>query len=213
MVLWFFNKVAWFVLAAMLEGILLPSNMVAKTTFCLYLVKRLIVTFRCAINVTTSSFQHFPWSLNAKSVFRKWWFIILKSSFGHVPSYGLSHFKNAAGLKNQITIILFKRWPTNSVSKAKSFNFHFHKNDVTRPLSASGLLNNVTHPLSNFVHFMIKKVTIFVKVLISQCSFSNHLVGNFTFVVHHQFEHFIVGFSRKHNLSSVELKHCSCHGP
>ena len=27
MALWFFNKVAWFVLAAMLEGILLLSNM------------------------------------------------------------------------------------------------------------------------------------------------------------------------------------------
>ena len=28
--------------------------------FCIYLVKRLIVTLRCAVNVTTSSFQHFP---------------------------------------------------------------------------------------------------------------------------------------------------------
>ena len=33
-----------FVLAAMLEDILLPSNVAAKTTFCLYLVKRLRVT-------------------------------------------------------------------------------------------------------------------------------------------------------------------------
>ena len=32
------DKVEWFVLAAMLEGILLPTNMAAKTTFCLYLV-------------------------------------------------------------------------------------------------------------------------------------------------------------------------------
>ena len=66
-----FNKVVWFVLAAMLEGILLSSNMAAKTTFCLYLVKSLIVTLRCAVNVTTSYFQHFPWSLRAKFVFRK----------------------------------------------------------------------------------------------------------------------------------------------
>ena len=71
MALWFFNKAVWFVLAAMLEGILLPSNMAAKTTFCLYLVKRLIVTLRCAVNVTTSSFQHFPWTLSAKFVFWK----------------------------------------------------------------------------------------------------------------------------------------------
>ena len=50
MALKFFNKVVWFVLAAML-GILLPSNMAAKTTFCLFnLVKRLIVTLRCAVD-------------------------------------------------------------------------------------------------------------------------------------------------------------------
>ena len=47
------------------------SNMADKTTFCLYLVKCLIVTLRCAVNVTISSFQHFPWSSSAKFVFRK----------------------------------------------------------------------------------------------------------------------------------------------
>ena len=36
---------------------------------------------------------------------------------------------------------MFKRWPTNSVSKAKSCNFLFHKNDVAWPLSASGQLS------------------------------------------------------------------------
>ena len=46
-------------LAAMLEGMLLPSNMAAKITSCLYLVQRFIVTLRCAVNVITSSFQHF----------------------------------------------------------------------------------------------------------------------------------------------------------
>ena len=70
--LWFLNKVVWFAwLASMLEDLLLPSNMAAKTTFCLHLVKRWIVTLRCAVNFTTSSFQHFPWSLSAKFVFRK----------------------------------------------------------------------------------------------------------------------------------------------
>ena len=49
-------------------GHTLPSNMVAKTIFCLYRVKFLIVMFRCVINVTTSSFQHFPLSLIAKFV-------------------------------------------------------------------------------------------------------------------------------------------------
>ena len=38
MALGFFKKVVSFVLAAMLEGILFPSNMAAKPTFCLDLV-------------------------------------------------------------------------------------------------------------------------------------------------------------------------------
>ena len=71
MALWFFQKVVWFVLAATLEGILLPSNMAAKTNFCLWLVKYLLVMLKCAVNVSTSSFQHFPWTLSAKFVFRK----------------------------------------------------------------------------------------------------------------------------------------------
>ena len=78
----------------MLEGILLPSNMAAKTTFCLYLVKRLIFTLRCAVNVTTSSFQHFPWSFKCKICVQKEVIHNFKKShFGHVTSYELTHFK------------------------------------------------------------------------------------------------------------------------
>ena len=127
MALWFFNKGVWFVLAAMLEGILLPSNMVAKTTSCVYPVKYLLVTLKCAVNVTTSSFQHFPLSLSAKIVLcpergtvkiRFW-------SRDQLRTYSFE--ENGAGFKNQITIILFKMWPTNRISKEKSYNFHFHK--------------------------------------------------------------------------------------
>ena len=46
--------------SAMLEGMLLSSNMAAKTTFCLDLVKRLVATLRCAVNLPTSTFQRFP---------------------------------------------------------------------------------------------------------------------------------------------------------
>ena len=52
-------------------GHTLASNMAAYTTFCLYLVKRLIVTLRCDVNVATSYFQHFPWTLSAKFGFWK----------------------------------------------------------------------------------------------------------------------------------------------
>ena len=43
-----------------------------------------------------------------------------------MTSYELTHLKkDGAGLKNQITIILFKIWTTNRFSKAKSYNFIF----------------------------------------------------------------------------------------
>ena len=64
--------------------------------------------------------------------------------------------ENGAGLKNQITIILFKIWPTNRFSKAKSYNFHFHKNDVTWPLSANGLFINGSNLLRDcFIGYTI----------------------------------------------------------
>ena len=110
MALWFFNKAVWFVSAAMLEGILLPSNMAAKTNFCLYLFKRLIVTLRCAVNVTSSSFQHFPWTLSAQFVFRKGWFIILKSHFGHVTSYELTHFKEMVRVWKTKSLLFYLRY-------------------------------------------------------------------------------------------------------
>ena len=59
------------VIAVMLEGILLPSNMEAKTAFCLYLVKRLIVALRCVVNVTTSSFPTFSLTFKSKICFQK----------------------------------------------------------------------------------------------------------------------------------------------
>ena len=60
-------------------------------------------------------------------------------------SYKLAHFKkNGVGLKNQITITLFKVWPTNCFSKTKSYNFHFHENNVTCCLHANGLCKTQT---------------------------------------------------------------------
>ena len=43
------------------------------------------------------------------------------------PATNLLILRNGVGLKNQITIILFKKWPNNRFSKAKSNNFHCHK--------------------------------------------------------------------------------------
>ena len=56
------------------------------------------------------------------------------------PATNLHILRKWCGFENQITIMLFKIWPTNRFSKAKSYNFYFHKNDVTWPLSANGLV-------------------------------------------------------------------------
>ena len=69
------------------------------------------------------------------------------------PATIYSFYESGEGLKNQITIMLFEIWPTNRFSKAKSYNFHFHENDVTCPLGANGLLQSSvggtdSHPLS-----------------------------------------------------------------
>ena len=121
MVLSFFNKVAWFVLAAMLEGILLPSNMAGKVIFCLYRVKCLIVTFRCAINVTTSSFQHFPWSLSAK--------LCQKAVIHNFKNQGLVTWPGT-------DFLILSEW----CGFEKPNHYYFEMtHDVTWPLSASGL--------------------------------------------------------------------------
>ena len=55
---------------------------------------------------------------------------------------GMDNFWNHTihSFKNHILVTWpatnFKIWPTNRFLKAKSYNFHFHKNDVTWPLSA-----------------------------------------------------------------------------
>lgn len=65
---------------------------------------------------------------------------------------------------------------------------------------------NQSHPLSDLVHFMVQKVAVFIKMAFPQCSFSDHFVGHFTFIIHHQFQHLIVGFPWKHYLPSIQLK-------
>ena len=111
MALWFFNKVVWFVLAAMLEGILLPSNMAAKTTFCLYLVKRLIVKHRCAVHVTKSVCRHFPWSLVQNLCSKRGnSFIILKITFWSCDQLELTRFKKTVRVWKTKSLLFFLRY-------------------------------------------------------------------------------------------------------
>ena len=116
MALWFFNKAVSFVLAAMLEGILLPSNMAAKTSFCLDLVKRLIVTLRCAVNVQKEVIHNFKnhilvtWPATNLLILRKWCRFEKPNHYYFVED--MTH----------LSFI---------------YNFHFHKNDVTWILCAN----------------------------------------------------------------------------
>ena len=123
-------------------GHILTLQRGGQTTFCLYLVKCLTVTLRCAVNTTTWSLQHLPWSLSAKFVFRKRYTIhnyFKNDILVRWPATNLLILRKWCGFEKLITIMLFKIWPTNRFSKAKSYNFHFHKNNVTWPLSASSL--------------------------------------------------------------------------
>ena len=130
MALWFFNKVVWFVLAAMLEGILLPSNMAAKTTFCLDLVKRLIVTLRCAVNVQKEVIHNFKnhilvtWPATNLLILRKW------CGFEKPNHYFLRLRYDPRIIfrrQNYITFIFIKTMSHDLLGQMAYFHLHFNK--------------------------------------------------------------------------------------
>ena len=164
MALWFFNKVVWFVSAAMLKGILLPSNMAAKTTFCLYLVKRLIRMLRCAVNVTASSFQHFPWSLRAKFVFRKRYSNLARSQGSLLPALNPGNEVGGAihNFKNHIVVT----WPATKLLILRANVCNFRKSvDSSFPASRglsrrSEFLNIFIFCQNNLYSTLFSKITL-----------------------------------------------------
>ena len=63
-----------------------------------------------------------------------------KSHFGHVTNYELTHFKKMVQVwKTKSLLFCSRHDPLIVFWRKKSYNFHFHKNDVTWPLSANGL--------------------------------------------------------------------------
>ena len=80
-------------------------------------------------------------------------------------------------MKNQITIILFKIWCPNRFLKAKSCNFHFHKNDVTWPLSANGLFDKRSKHFFLDDHFFSNPHNLFYDVWILWGEFFSSLLG------------------------------------
>ena len=106
----------------------------AKTTFCLCIVKRLIVTLRCAVNVTTSSYQHFPWRLSAKLVFREAVIHNFKNQkFWSHDQLQLTHIMKMVRVGNTKSLLFCLRYYPLIVFRRQN-SFHFHKNDVTWPL-------------------------------------------------------------------------------
>ena len=72
----------------------MPSNMAAKTTFCLYLVECLIVMLRCAEKSYHIIFSTISLKFTCKiSVQKEVIHSFNKSYFGHVTSYELTHLK------------------------------------------------------------------------------------------------------------------------
>ena len=143
----------------------LPCWRAAKTTFCLYLVKLLIgyahmcckryhiifstisLKLKCKTCVQKEGIRNFKdhilvtWSFRDLPILRKW-----------CRFEKLNHY------------YLFKLWPTNRFSEAKSFNFHFYINDVTWSLSANGLFFLISCNSTDFKRFTItqnSKITIF----------------------------------------------------
>ena len=102
----------------------LPSNIAAKTTFCLDLVKCLIVYAQMCCKRSHSNFSKFSLKFKCKICVQKEVHVHVIHNFKHLILVTMQ------GLKNQITIILLKIWPTNRYLKKKSYNFPFHKNNV-----------------------------------------------------------------------------------
>ena len=91
--LWFFNKVVWFVLAATLEGILLPSNLAAKNYFLLLSCKMFDsyaqMCWKCFHVIFSTISLKFKCKISVlKEVIHSF-----KNQFGHVTSCELTHFK------------------------------------------------------------------------------------------------------------------------
>lgn len=70
-----------------------------------------------------------------------------------------------------------------------------------------------THPLCDFVNFVIQEIILLVEMLFAKHALSYNAIRHSAFYLHHQFQHFVVGLARKHYSASVELKEGAADGP
>ena len=108
----------------MLEGMLLPSNMAAKTTSCSYLVQRFTVTLRCAVNIITSSFQHFKSKICVQRE-------VIHNFKNHIlvtlPFTNLLILKNGSGLKTKSLLFCLRYDPLFVFRRQNHITFIFIK--------------------------------------------------------------------------------------
>ena len=72
-----------------------------------------------------------------------------------MTSYELTHFKKMVRVWKTKSLLFCLRYdPLIVFLKAKSYNFHFHENDVTWPLSANGLLSLTKGMISGSVVYL-----------------------------------------------------------
>ena len=92
--------------------------------------------------------------------------------------YELIHFKKIVRVWKLNHYYVVKMWPTNRFSKANSYNFHFHKNDITWPLSANGLfesrvdlaiVENILSPTLSLMLYMQCLCFVFVLTAFNNC--------------------------------------------
>jgi len=62
-----------------------------------------------------------------------------------------------------------------------------------------------THPLCDFVDFVIAEVEVGVEVKLSERSLANEPVWQFAFQVHYQLEHLVVRLAGKHDPPGVQF--------
>ena len=70
-----------------------------------------------------------------------------------------------------------------------------------------------SHPMRNFVHFLIQEVVTGVEMLLAEHALPNQFVGHLAFHIHHQFQHFVVGFAGEHDLARIEFEQRNAHRP
>ena len=134
MALWFFSKVVWFVFPPCWRA-RRPKLLFAHVLLNIWWLRYAQMCCKCYHII----FSTFSLKFKRKICVQK---EVIHNLKNHIlvtwPATNVLILRKWCGFE-KLNHHLFKIWPTNRFLKAKSFNLHFYKNDVTWPLSANGL--------------------------------------------------------------------------